>query len=230
MKKLLLLHGAIGVKDQLQPLADALKDSYDIHSLNFPGHGGEAFPSSFNIKIFADDVLRWMERERIDTIDIFGYSMGGYVALYLAKHNPEKIGKIFTLATKFLWDEATAQKEVKMLDPEKIEEKLPAFAKALEQRHHPNDWKDVMSATAAMMMEMGRENPLKNEDHASITNEVTISIGDRDKMVTLEETIAVYRQLKNAKLLVIPNTPHPLEQVSIPRLSHEIKRFFSSAL
>jgi esterase/lipase len=43
MKDILLLHGAIGAKDQLQPLADALKDRYIVHTLNFSGHGGEAF-------------------------------------------------------------------------------------------------------------------------------------------------------------------------------------------
>lgn len=226
MSRLLLLHGAIGAKDQLRPLAQSLEDNYEVHSLSFSGHGGEPFPSAFSIKIFAEDVLGWLNNERIGAIDIFGYSMGGYVALYLAKYYPDRIGKVFTLATKFHWDEATAQKEVKMLEPAKIEEKIPSFAKALEQRHQPNDWKKVMSATAQMMLEMGKDNPLKSDDYASITNEAMISIGDRDKMVSLEETIAVYRQLKNARLLVIPDTPHPLEQVSIDRLSSEVKSFF----
>jgi esterase/lipase len=39
MQHLLLLHGAIGAKDQLQPLADELKDNYFIHTLNFSGYG-----------------------------------------------------------------------------------------------------------------------------------------------------------------------------------------------
>lgn len=227
MKKLLLLHGAIGAKDQLQPLADSLKGSYDVHALNFSGHGGVAFPLlSFGISSFAEDVLKWIEEQEEEQVDIFGYSMGGYVALYLAKYHPGRIGKVFTLATKFHWDEATAQKEIKMLDPAKIEEKIPAFANALKQRHHPNDWKQVLSSTADMMLAMGKENPLKTTDYNSIGQPVMISIGDRDKMVSLEETAAVYRQLKNGQLLVLPNTPHPLEQVSVERLSSEIKLFF----
>jgi pimeloyl-ACP methyl ester carboxylesterase len=227
MKKLLLLHGAIGAKDQLAPLAGSLQDSYEIYTLNFPGHGGEPAPSVFSIEVFADHVLRWLEENRISTIDVFGYSMGGYVALYLAKHHPQKIGRLFTLATKFSWDQATSQKEITMLDPTRIEEKLPAFAKALEERHQPNDWKHVLAATAQMMIDLGKKNTLSLEDYTPIASSALICIGDRDKMVTLEETIAVYRQLKNGQMLILPNTPHPLEQVSLERLSSEVRSFFN---
>ena len=37
-------------------------------------------------------------------------------------------------------------------------------------------------------------------------------LGDRDKMVSLDETVAVYKSLPNAEMCVLPNTPHPLEQ------------------
>ena len=80
MHKLLLLHGAIGAKDQLQPLAQALKNDYEVHALNFSGHGGEQMPNSFSIELFANDVLTYLDKTNIQKINIFGYSMGGYVA------------------------------------------------------------------------------------------------------------------------------------------------------
>lgn len=43
MQPLLLLHGAIGATDQLEPLAAELNSYYDVHMLNFPGHGEEEF-------------------------------------------------------------------------------------------------------------------------------------------------------------------------------------------
>src|SRR6478672_5186908 len=104
MQHLLLLHGAIGAKDQLQPLANALKDKYTLHTINFSGHGGEAFPNEpFSMELFANDVLHYMQQNNIEQVNIFGYSMGGYVAMYLAKHHPQKINKLITLATKFHW-------------------------------------------------------------------------------------------------------------------------------
>jgi|TARA_R110000782_G_scaffold1119_1_gene4043 pimeloyl-ACP methyl ester carboxylesterase len=138
MKNLLILHGAIGSKSQFNSLASLLNNQFNIHLLNFSGHGGEAFKENFNIPQFADDVLVYLEQQKVESIDIFGYSMGGYVALYLAKNHPEKVNKIITLGTKLSWTPDIAAKETKMLVAEKMEEKIPAFAEILKTRHHPN--------------------------------------------------------------------------------------------
>lgn len=227
MMKLLLLHGALGAKKQFTEIEKALQDSFHVHSINFSGHGGEPTPvEPFSIELFASDVLKWMEMNNTSKIDIFGYSMGGYAALYIAKKYPQKIGKIFTLATKFEWNVEISGREVKMLDAAKIKEKIPKFAMELAKRHAPENWETVMAKTAEMMIKLGRKNTLSLDVYAQIENEVLVGIGDRDKMVTIEETIAVYRKLKNGRLLVLPDTPHPLEQVSVERLAYEIKKFF----
>lgn len=225
-KKLLLLHGAIGAKDQLEPLKEKLKNDFDVHTLNFAGHGGATMPSEFSIKLFAKDVLNYLSENKIETINIFGYSMGGYVALYLAKHHPEKVEKLFTLATKFAWSPEIAQKEIKMLDASKIEEKIPAFAATLAKRHAPNDWKDILHKTAGMMVALGNENTLTLQDLKTIKISCQISVGDNDNMVTLDETKDVAQNLQNSALLILKDTLHPIEKVDAGNLSEEIKTFF----
>lgn len=226
MQHLLLLHGAIGAKDQLQPLAGRLESKFIVHTLNFSGHGGEAFPEKFSIETFAEDVLRYLEKNKISKTNIFGYSMGGYVALFLAKQHPSKVEKIFTLATKFLWSPEIAAKETKMLDAGKIAEKIPAFAQTLEKRHAPNDWKIVLEKTAEMMTAMGNKNPLQLSDYESIEHDVLIALGDKDTMVSQEETTDVHSRLKNGKLIILPDTQHPIEKVNVELLSKEINGFF----
>lgn len=226
MQPLLLLHGAIGAADQLQPLATSLQAHSKTISFDFPGHGGKAFAGqSFSIAGFAEAVKTFLEEQELEQVNIFGYSMGGYVGMYLAKHYPQKVSKLVTLATKFHWDEAIAAKEIKMLDAAKIEEKLPAFAKALQQRHAPNDWKQVLQHTIGMLLALGADNTLKPEQYADIQTPSLILLGDRDKMVSLEETVAVYRSLPNAQMGIIPNTHHPIEQVNLEALSFLIKQF-----
>ena len=44
-------------------------------------------------------------------------------------------------------------------------------------------------------------------------------------MVTREETIAVFEQLPNAQLAILPGTPHPIEQVDNDLLAFHIRRF-----
>ena len=223
MQQILLLHGTIGAMDQLSALENELAPSCTVHRLNFSGHGGSPFAGEqFSIPLFAEEVISFLDKKGIEAIGIFGYSMGGYVAMYLAKHHPQRIHKIITLATKFTWDEAIAAREMKMLNAAKIEEKLPDFAAGLEKRHAPNNWKTVLEKTAAMLFEMGNDNPLKPADYVNIQHPALLMLGDRDKMVTLDETLEVYKALPNAQLAVLPATAHPIEMVDHARLVFEI--------
>lgn len=226
METLLLLHGAIGSSSQLRPLADALSATYDVHSIDLPGHGGTPFADvAFSMQLFADSVLAYMDDKGLQKVSIFGYSMGGYVGMYLARHHADRVNKVVTLATKYHWDEAIAAKEVLMLDPAKIEVKLPAFVATLQERHAPADWKEVLKRTTDMMVTLGNDNTLKQEDHAAITAPVLVLLGDRDKMVTLDETLAVYKNLPIAQLGILPGTPHPIEQVDVAMLTMLVCRF-----
>lgn len=226
MKRLLLLHGAIGAKDQLAPLFGALQDDYEVHSLNFSGHGGEPFQSQFSIPQFAEEVHSYIQKHRLKNLHIFGYSMGGYAGLYLAKKYPSSVEKIMTLATKFNWSPEIAQQEVKMLNPQLIEEKVPAFAKALQERHAPNSWKELMEKTAQMMLGLGEKQPLSAEDFQSIETPIKLTIGNADKMVTVDETAQVAALLPHSELLILPDVQHPIEKVPIELLAQEIKTFF----
>ena len=229
MQSLLLLHGAIGCEEQLKPLAEILSSNYDVHTLNFSGHGGKPFYAEpFSMHLFSNNILSYLQEKGIEKTSIFGYSMGGYVGMYLAKHYPEKLNALVTLATKFHWTEEIALKEVQMLDPEKISSKVPAFAKTLEERHAPQDWRQVLAFTAEMMLQLGKDNVLKTPDHETIQHPCLIMLGDRDKMVSLEETVNVYRSLPNSQLAVLPNTPHPIEQVDKELLAYFIRRFIQS--
>ncbi|HAY33832.1 MAG TPA: alpha/beta fold hydrolase [Ignavibacteria bacterium] len=227
MKDLILLHGAIGSSKQLENIAETLKNDYRITLLNFSGHGGKKIPEEkFSIEMFADDVLYLLDKSRKDNADIFGYSMGGYAALYIARHYPGKLNRVFTLGTKFNWNPEISQKEIRMLNPEKIEEKLPEFADELKERHSPEDWKIVLSKTSEMMTDLGNKNTLSDEDFRLIDNEVMITVGDSDKMVSSEESKHVSELLINGRFMLLPDTLHPIEKVSVELITNAFRNFF----
>jgi pimeloyl-ACP methyl ester carboxylesterase len=224
MEHLLLLHGALGAEDQLNPLKQLLKDKFMVHSFSFSGHGSAPFPvDAFSIAGFAEEIRSFLSTHHIDRTYIFGYSMGGYAALYFAAQHAQKVAGVVTLATKFHWDETTAAKEITMLNPAKIEEKVPAFAKALAARH--SNWKLLLQQTAGLMLGMGKRNPLVGTAYSTIETPVLLLLGDRDKMVSLDETVAVYKLLPNAALCVLPNTDHPIEKVEVERIAFEVEGF-----
>ncbi|HMV91636.1 MAG TPA: alpha/beta fold hydrolase, partial [Cyclobacteriaceae bacterium] len=126
----LLIHGALGSASQLEPVKIALQNSgLAVHSMDLSGHGGAAFQTQFGIEQFASDVLKWLDQNSLRTVNVFGYSMGGYVSLEFASKYPKRVGSIVTLGTKFDWSVESAAREVRKLNPEKILEKVPAFAR-----------------------------------------------------------------------------------------------------
>ena len=219
MKKLLLLHGALGAASLMEPLAERLCGNFEVQTLNFSGHGGKQFAADFGIEQFTSEVLDFLNENDLEQADIFGYSMGGYVALNLARLHPERVGKIVTLATKFDWTPAGAERESKMLDPDKIEAKVPAFAKQLQERHAPNDWKILLQKTAEMMLALGQSPLLSVEVLANIQNPSLVCIGDADQMVGLAETTQSAEALPNGQLRVLEQTPHPLEKIEVSVLT-----------
>jgi pimeloyl-ACP methyl ester carboxylesterase len=197
-----------------------------VHSFNFSGHGGQPLPAAgLSISLFAGELLQYIETHKLQGASVFGYSMGGYVALQLQKSHPGIMGKIITLATKFHWDPQTAERECGMLEWEKIEIKLPQFAETLAKRHAPVNWKELMEATTDMLRAMGNDAPLKPEDYPKLNTPVLLLLGDRDKMVSLDETLAVYRALPQAFMGMLPATPHALEQVNPVLLAGLIRPF-----
>ena len=223
MKNIILLHGAIGAKDQLEPLAIELKQQgYHVFTLSFSGHGQTPFQTNFGIEQFALELEQFIKTNNLQRPTIFGYSMGGYVALYLAKQQPTLLGNIITLGTKFEWSPEISAKETKMLDSKTIIEKVPKFAEALQKRHG-NNWELLLQKTAEMMLSLGNKNALTLNDFTSIENKVLIGLADKDTMVTLEETTSVYKQLKNGAMYMLPNTKHPIETMNVGLLSQIIQ-------
>ncbi|HEY0677196.1 MAG TPA: alpha/beta hydrolase [Chitinophagaceae bacterium] len=226
MNPVLLLHGATGSAGQFDDLKKQLSKDMTVYTMDFYGHGKDPeVDKSFSIEGFAEQVSSFINGLQLkQAINIFGYSMGGYVAMYMARHSGHS-GKIITLGTKFHWDEATASKESKMLQPNLIEQKVPAFARQLSERHGNERWKNLLNKTAAMLTEMGQTNPLSAEDFANIQSPSLIMLGDRDKMVSLNETVSVYQTLPDAQLAILPGTSHPVEQADSSLIAYHIRRF-----
>ncbi len=227
MKPIILLHGAIGAKDQLEPLAKELSSiGYQTYSLNFSGHGQTPFQTNFGIQQFADELLEFVVKTHLIRPAIFGYSMGGYVALYLASQKPGLFNEIITLGTKFEWSPEIAAKETKMLDAKTISEKVPKFASALQVRHG-NDWELLLQKTLEMMMDLGNNNLLNPNTFSQIKNKVLIGLADGDTMVSVEETDNAASKIVGAERYTLRNTKHPIETVNTVELAEVINKLIA---
>lgn len=226
MLNLILLHGALGHPIIFEPFIPELSKYFTVHTPLFSGHGNSELPQDgISIEKYALELKEFIEKENLNNVYVFGHSMGGYVALCYASQYPEKINSIMTLGTKFDWTEEQALKESKMLNPEIIAEKVPQYAQLLEAQHGEK-WKQLLPSIAELMIALGKNSPLK-DNLATINVPVQIMVGDKDNMVTLEESAEVYRSLPNAKLAVLPDTRHPMDKVRPNVLLHLMKDFWN---
>lgn len=224
--KLLLLHGALGSSKQFEELKSLLADRFTVHCFNFEGHGGLPSTVNFSMDLFVENTLKYLQENSIESTSIFGYSMGGYVALKLALMHPEKVFQICTLGTKFDWSKEAAEKEVKMLNPEIIESKVPKFAARLNELHQPENWKNLMHKTAKMMLELANGKALTHIHFSKINHKVSIGIGSNDQMVSLKESEEVANALPNGKLVQLKGVPHPIDLIDARILNQYIENQF----
>ena len=225
---LLLLHGALGSSAQFTPLLPLLNEEYNIHLLDFEGHGASPLQQRpFRIEHFAENVRSYLAQQNLGSVNIFGYSMGGYVACTLALSHPHLVSSIATLGTKFYWDEETARRETAFLDTEKIKAKVPHFAHALEERHTAAGWEKVVNQTADLLWSLAPTGGLRAKDVAPLQQPVRIMVGDRDSTVSIEECAAMYRAIPNGQQEVLPATRHELEKMPLDQLAYSLRDFFS---
>lgn len=226
MQQLLLLHGAIGTMDQFLSLKEELDKMFEVYCFNFSGHGNSCLPGSFSMESFAEETSNFIKIHQLNQPLVFGYSMGGYIAMYTELTKPGTFGKIATLGTKFQWNEAVAAKEIKMLQPDIIEQKVPAFAQQLAIKHGIDQWKQVLLKTAEMLTNLGNNPLLNSAAFGKIYCPSVIMIGEKDNMVSLEECMATAKSLPNSTFILLPDTAHPIEQVNTELLAKKLIDFF----
>jgi pimeloyl-ACP methyl ester carboxylesterase len=227
MSSILFLHGALNSSSQFDVLKTKIDKSYAVHAFNFSGHGGNIIPlNGLSFEVFVNDILNYLNQNNIEKINLFGYSMGGYAALMFANKYPERVDKIFSCSVKLKWDLESAAKETDFLNPDKISEKVPAFANNLMMLHGINVWKNLLKSTSNMMMDLAKGKLLTDEDFEKLNQHILFAVGDSDTTAGLSDTINVFKKVKKSQLFVMPNSPHEFVKLDMDSLAHQINLFF----
>ncbi len=224
-----LLHGALGARDQLDPLRAALAPlvAAPVHALEFAGHGstppGPGDADGYRMERLAEQLRAALDERGIERAVLFGYSMGGYAALLLAAAHPERAAAVVTLGTKLAWTPELAAHDAARLDPATLRVKAQRFADALAERHAgAGGWEAVLARTASLLTALGERPLLTPERLGAIACPVRVLVGDRDATLPVAECVDAVRALPRGELAVLPGTGHPLERVNAERLAREV--------
>lgn len=204
-----MLHGANGSGDTLHPLAEALRAYATVSTPSMIGHGGRPVPVRFTVEDFAEDLIAFLDARKIERTFLFGYSFGGYVALYAARHHPERFQGVCTLATNFVFDAAKVAHFTYLLSPERLSRPGMTRPAELTATHYPQHWVPISTNTARLFEELGQQPALTEDDLAAIVLPALVISADRDQNVSPDESRRL-SELVRGQLLMLPGVAHPL--------------------
>jgi pimeloyl-ACP methyl ester carboxylesterase len=223
---ILCLHGALGTAAQFDPIRPYFPENIPVLAPTLPGHGNAALDHAYSLPYFAAAVLDLMDQAKITRTDIFGYSMGGYLALWLAWKHPDRVRRIVTLNTKLDWTPASAARMSNMFDPEKIVSKVPQLAESLAQTH--DDWRKVAQYSADFVQSLGAGHGLPQEAFLQINCPVLVLRGELDTTVSTEESQQAAVWLPHGQYEEIIGGKHALEQLDLTLLMALVLKFFQT--
>jgi len=229
-KPLILIHAFPTDRRLWEParneIEDIFRESYIFRIISIDLWGfGQSSSTSANCQAimmsdYADEISQLLDHLDIKSAIIGGESMGGYVALAFLEKFPKKVEGLILSGTQSIADspEAKTKREVTAVDViehgtenlvnEFISKALApdASEKTKMLLKHILEKQDKMAIASAL-----RGMALRNDTSNILANSslpILILTGEKDKLISPEQSQNMHALAKNSKLVVIPNAGH----------------------
>ena len=204
---LVLLHGGFGVAGMFAQLIPALAQSRQVIGVDLQGHGHtQDVDRPIQFESLADDVAALLGHLGLEAADLFGYSLGGGVALQTAFRHPQLARKLVILSAPFKFEgwypEITASAGSMNADAAKAMESTPMYEAYVNTAPRPQDWPRLVTKMGRLMS-TGYD---WTSEVAALKAPTLIAIGDAD-FVRLEHAVEMYGLLGGGKVDVQGNMP-----------------------
>ena len=224
---LLVLHGALGSTEmETDRLIRVWERDFRVIGMDLPGHGRSApleTPSPAWSR-FATDAITAYESLKLGPAAVFGFSMGGGVALGLALRRPDLVTRLAVHGVNVQWDRAEVEAMVGPMDVATMQAAQPFWARRLAEVHGADRWQ----ALVAQMIAFTRGLPdawMTDAELAQIAVPTLVSAGDADRFFDVRHAVGLYRAIPDARLRVIPGLDHPIQGVEVPTFAAGIRDF-----
>ncbi len=145
---LVLLHGAFNtINMAFAEIIPELSKTRKIIAVELQGHGRTTdIDRPFSFESMADDVAALLKYIKIDSADIFGYSMGGGVAQQIAIRHPLAVRRLIITSSVYKYEGWTQETRsiLAMLTPEMFET-TPIKTEYDKLAPDPKHWKEFIN-------------------------------------------------------------------------------------
>jgi|ERR671918_342064 pimeloyl-ACP methyl ester carboxylesterase len=214
---LVLLHGALMTIENFAELVPSLAKTRQVIAVEQQAHGRTAdVDRPFSYEQMADDTAALLGQLGIEEADVFGYSMGGGIALELAMRHPASVRKLVVAAAAYSNDGVYPDvlEGIEKLKPEDLAGSRWQEG-YVEVAPDPENWPTLLAKVKELDRTFEGWSP---EAISSIEAPTLIIIGDAD-IVRPEHAVEMLRLLgggvpgdlaglPRSQLAVLPGTTH----------------------
>ena len=209
-------------------IIDPIAKNRHVVAFDNKGVGASTGQVPDSVEAMADDAYTFIKARGFDQIDIFAFSLGGFIAQALVVKHPELVRKLVLTGTgpkggddidkvagTTYWDMLRAT--VTRSDPKEFlffnrdatgKAAAKAFAKRLEERTVDRDAPIKVKAFRTQLKAIkkwGRGTP---DDLSKLTHPTLIANGDNDRMVPSVLSEDLHRRVKGSELIIYPDSGH----------------------
>jgi len=200
---LLFIHGGGMCTEAYQKEINRLSKRYKVIAADNQAQGRtNDIGREISYKNMANDQIALLDSLGIDSVIVFGHSDGGVVGLYMTLFAQKRVSKLIVSGTNYkasgILDQFTEL--LKGATPEGFQND---FFNRLSP-DGPNHWPVVFEQLKKMWIYYPN---ISNQDLTSIKKPTFLLVGDHD-MIKINHTIEMFKNIKGANLLVVPNASH----------------------
>jgi len=226
-----LLHHLTAVLEDWDPrVVDGLAVKHHVIAFDNRGVGGSGGSTPETVEEMAQDAIAFIGALGFSKVDLFGFSLGGFVAQVIAQQQPGLVRKIVLAGTgpaggvgitdvntilQGALQKAGAEhkhpKHFLFFSPSPQSQKAAdAFLQRLDKRQTDRDTAvsdQTVQAQLTAILKWGQA-PSSIEALKQVRHKVLIANGDVDIMVPTANSIALFEALPDAKLSIFPDAGH----------------------
>lgn len=216
---LLLFHGNGGGLAGLKQQIDFFNKKYRVIAMDCRGRGkSEIGPDSLTYDLMMNDAVLLLNKLKIDSAYVFGYSDGGIIGLLLAMQHPAKVKKLAIFG-------ANLRPDTFALFPRVVDGIASESKKAREMiltKDKTKDWKVIEQRYRLMQFQPNISPQVLKQIEAP----VLVMSCDRD-VVKEEHTLLIYKSLKNAHFAIYPGETHQMVKTNFEVINSGLDNFFT---
>jgi pimeloyl-ACP methyl ester carboxylesterase len=244
---LVLLQHFTGTMDYWDPaVVNEISKHREVIVFDNTGVGASSGQVPDSVEQMATDAAAFINALEFEQVDLLGYSLGGMVAQVLAARHPALVRKVILANTVHqgggndlmkVIQEAMSQK--KYADPRMVLffndsqngiEAGQAFLKrvyARQDNRDPESGPDVANAQAKAIIVFSTTQDPEHKLLNAIAQPVLIVTGSNDTMLPTDSSYAMFRILRNAQVVMYPDSNHGAIFQYHDRFVQEVEAFLS---